>query len=161
MNWIDYFLVICIFLSCCIGIFRGFIKEILSSLMLGCTYFFILNYYNDFARLLYIIDTSLVREIVSIAILLSVSLVIGAILNKLFSLIIKKLNLSVFDKILGAFFGIFRGIFIIVLVLLFIQKFTKFSESLEWKQSQLIPQFFNIFTYCFHWLKTKYNFSFN
>jgi membrane protein required for colicin V production len=75
-------------------------------------------------------------------------LILGALVNYLFSQLVERTGLSGTDRLLGLVFGVVRGLLLIgILVLL--GNISEVSKAPWWTSSQLIPQFQPLA----HWLQ--------
>jgi membrane protein required for colicin V production len=86
------------------------------------------------------------------------TLIVGAIVNYVISSLVEKTGLSGTDRVLGVCFGALRGVLIVSAILFFLDTFTGFSQSTDWKQSQLIPQFSYIIRWFFDYLQSTSSF---
>ncbi|MGB8663172.1 MAG: CvpA family protein, partial [Serratia inhibens] len=103
-------------------------------------------------------EDELVRNGIAIAILFIATLIVGAIVNYVISSLVEKTGLSGTDRVLGVCFGALRGVLIVSAILFFLDTFTGFSQSNDWKQSQLIPQFSYIIRWFFDYLQSTSSF---
>jgi membrane protein required for colicin V production len=60
--------------------------------------------------------------------------------------------------VLGVCFGALRGILIVAAILFFLDTFTGFAQSADWRQSQLVPQFSGIIRWFFNYLASTSSF---
>ena len=141
MIWIDYAIIGLISISLIIGLFRGLISEAFALVSWGVAFWVGLTFSTPFATLLEnsIADPSTRIAAAFIALFL-LTLILGAIINKLLSVLIDKTGLSGTDRIAGLIFGIARGMFLVV-ILVMLAGLTPLPESAWWKESQLIPVF--------------------
>lgn len=140
LNWADLSIISIIALSSLFSLKRGFVKEALS-LVTWIAAFIIARTFNPNLQTLLVnlIDTVVLRAIVSFAILFIGTLVVGAVINNLIALLVKITGLSTTDRLLGVVFGVARGV-IIVLVTIAILRVTPFAEDEWWKQSVMITK---------------------
>ncbi|QJC32759.1 CvpA family protein [Enterobacteriaceae endosymbiont of Donacia semicuprea] len=150
---IDYLFILIIIFSSLYSFFRGFIKEILTTLI-WCISFYLSKKY--FHYLFYIKNTVInnlyFQKIFLLLISFILSLSLGYIINNYINKKIKYFNLSIFNKILGLFFGFFKGYFIVLFSLYFLNHFDKNLYNYI-----LLEQKSLVFIY-FHNLLYKYNY---
>jgi len=141
MIWIDYAIIGLICISLIIGLFRGLIREAFALVTWAVAFWIAVTFSTPFATLLEssIADPSL-RIAAAFTALFLLTLVLGAIINKLLSVLIEKTGLTGTDRIAGLVFGIARGVFLIV-ILVMLAGLTPLPESSWWKESQLLPLF--------------------
>jgi membrane protein required for colicin V production len=158
MNWIDYTILAIVALSTLISLVRGFVKEAISLVVWVCAFFVASNFYSQLAPFLTRIDDQLIRNGVAIAILFIATLITGALVNYLISLLVEKTGLSGTDRVLGVVFGLIRGGLIVAAVLFFIDAFTPLSSSDAWQGSLLIPEFRIVIEWFFEYLRNGSSF---
>lgn len=141
MIWIDYLLIGFIAISVSISISRGFIHELLSLITWGLAFVMSLHYGAIFAQsLLQFIDDEQLRTICGIASVFVSSLMCGALINKLVTMIVRTSFLSFADRFLGLVFGLARGSLMVAFIVLALS-ILGLSKQPWWNQSQLIPKF--------------------
>jgi membrane protein required for colicin V production len=140
-NLIDAGIGIVMLLSILIGIVRGFVKESLSlltwmlALLVGFFYF---DKLGD--HFLSAVQPVFVRYILSLMIIVLTILIVGGIINYLFSTLIKSTGFSIPDRIIGALFGIGRGLMMVTFFVAVVTAFPKLQGQ-TWTTSKLIPKF--------------------
>lgn len=158
MVWIDYIIIALIVFSALVSLIRGFVRETLSLLIWGCAFFVASHFYSYLAVYFTRFEDALVRNGIAIVILLIATLIIGAMGNYVISSLVEKTGLSGTDRVLGICFGALRGVLIVAAILFFLDTFTGLSQSADWKQSQLIPQFSYIIKWFFDYLQNTSSF---
>lgn len=141
MNWADWGILGIIAISSLFSLKRGFTREALS-LVTWVAAFIIARVFSDALAIFLTpyIETPSIRLVASFAILFIATLIVGAVVNNLFSLLIDATGLTGTDRILGMGFGIARG-GLLVIVLIALVGLTPAVNDLWWKESTLIPHF--------------------
>lgn len=125
---------------------------------MGMCVFVASHFYSYLAVYFTRFEDELVRNGIAIAILFIATLIVGAIVNYVISSLVEKTGLSGTDRVLGICFGALRGVLIVAAILFFPDTFTGFSQSADWKQSQLIPQFSYVIRWFFDYLQSTSSF---
>lgn len=119
---IDLIIIGIILLSILTGMVRGFVKELIaicvwiSAIWLGVNYsHFVGVYLQDY------ISDSFVRNAVAFVIILLISILLGSLVNAVFSFILKNTGLNGTDRLLGMIFGCVRGVLLVSLLILAIK----------------------------------------
>ncbi|MGP1956488.1 MAG: colicin V production protein [Arsenophonus sp. NC-PE1-MAG3] len=159
MVWIDYAIIAIIIFSVLVSLIRGFIREILSLITLGCAFFVASQFYPYLATYyLTRFDDTLIRNGIAIAILFITTLIAGTVVNYVISSLVERAGLSSADRVLGVCFGVLRGILVVSVILFFLDTFTPLPKSEDWQHSELIPQFSYIIRWFFDYLKNVSSF---
>ena len=150
MIWIDYAIIGLISISLIIGLFRGLIREAFALVTWGVAAWVGFNFCLPFAIFLEssISDTN-TRIATAFILLFILTLIVGALINKLLGALIKKTGLTGTDRLAGLVFGLGRGVIIIILLVM-LAGLTPVPESSWWRESQLLPHFQILAV----WLKT-------
>ncbi len=141
MNWADYAILAVLALSVLMGLWRGFIGEVLA---LAC---WILAFWTAWTfgpaladRFSASISTPSVRVLLGYVICFVTVLIAGAIVGFLMRKLVQGSGLSGSDRLLGMVFGLVRGFALVTLVVL-LMGFTPFRRDPWWNQSRLLPDF--------------------
>ena len=144
MNVIDFAIITVMFISCLISLLRGFIKEAVSLASWVLAFSLSSKYAADFSSVFSgSISNPTVRFGLGLVVIFVFVLVIGLIINKTLGLVVSKIGLGPFDKVVGIFFGFTRGV-IIVCVIVFVGMMTSFKNDNLWKKSELIPNYIQV-----------------
>ena len=138
MTQADILILAVIAISSAFGVWRGFVKEILSLLSWIAALLVSRVYSESLAGILEsLIDNPSVRYVTAFSVLFVIIIMLGTLLNHFMSKLMVVTGLKTFDRLLGAVFGIARGTVIVLLFLFILNVFV--SESEWWRQSTLIP----------------------
>lgn len=141
LQWVDIAIVVVIGLSVLTGLFRGFVKELISlctwivAIWLGAHYYEALDPWLSS----YLQDKT-ARTAVAFVLIMFGALLVGGIINATLSFILKRAGLSGTDRTLGMAFGFLRGVFIVALIMLAIQM-TSLPHQQYSKESKLYAHF--------------------
>lgn len=141
MNWADWAILGIVGISGLFSIKRGFVREALS-LLTWVTAFIIARLFTEALAtvLADYIQTPSFRIASAFAILFIMTLIVGALVSNLVSLLVQATGLSGTDRILGMGFGLARGALLVV-VLVALLGGTPAVQDAWWQESQLIPHF--------------------
>ncbi|HEY6941356.1 CvpA family protein [Dokdonella sp.] len=141
MNWVDYTIVAVLALSVLMGLWRGFIGEVLALAIWIAAFWTAWMVGPALAeRFSASISTPSVRVILAYVLCFVAVLIAGAIVTFLVRKLVEGSGLSGSDRLLGMVFGLARGLALVVLVVLLLG-FTPFARDPWWHQSQLLPGF--------------------
>lgn len=138
MNQVDTAILIVIVISSAFGLWRGFIKEVLSLLSWIAALIVARLYSEPFAGMLAnVIDSGSIRYVTAFCLLFVVVIMTGTLINHFLSKVLTITGLKFLDKLLGGVFGVARGTVIVLVILFILNVFV--SETQWWQESTLIP----------------------
>ncbi len=141
MSWLDLVILVIIVLSALISLVRGFVKESISLLTWIVAGVLAFRYFSPLAVMLEpFISAPTIRNVVAFAILFVSTLVVGAIVNFIFTQLVSKTGLSGTDRALGVVFGAARGVLIVIMVVL-LASLTPMPEAEWWRDSASVGFF--------------------
>ena len=141
MSWLDLVILVIIVLSALISLVRGFVKESISLLTWIVAGVLAFRYFSALAGMLEpFISAPTIRNVVGFAILFVSTLVVGAIVNFIFTQLVTKTGLSGTDRALGVVFGAARGVLIVTMVVL-LASLTPMPEAEWWRDSASVGFF--------------------
>jgi membrane protein required for colicin V production len=140
MNWADYCIIGALGLSVLMGLWRGFIGEILALAVWVLAFWVAWRFGDKLAASFAAIDQPSVRLLLGYAICFIAVLIAGAILSFLMRKLIAGSGLSGSDRMFGMVFGLVRGLALVTLTVLMLG-FTPLPRDPWWHQSQLLPAF--------------------
>jgi membrane protein required for colicin V production len=144
LNIFDYCLLSIIVISTILGLFRGFMKELIS-LLAFCAALVVSLLYSKKAA----IDLSpyihhhQTAYVISFILIFIGTLIIGALVNFIANKIVKGTGLSFVNRVFGGVFGAGRGIVISILILLFCVQ-TGLQRQFWFKQSTAGAYYFQM-----------------
>jgi membrane protein required for colicin V production len=143
MNWADYTILAVLGLSVLMGLWRGFIGEVLALAIWACAFWVAWLFGPALAeRFSVSISTPSVRILLAYVLCFIAVLIAGAIVTFLMRKLVEGSGLSGSDRLFGMVFGLVRGLALVVLVVL-LMGFTPFPRDPWWSQSRLLPSFEN------------------
>lgn len=141
LNGADIALLVILGLSSLVGLWRGFIVEVLSLAAWVLAFWLAFTYGDEAAAL---IDESFAtpsaRLLIGYALLFVAALLIGGFATWGIGRLVKGSGLSAVDRVLGMGFGLLRGV-ALCWVLVLLLGFTPFPQDPWWQASRLLPTF--------------------
>ncbi len=138
LDWVDVSILMVTAVSCMFGLWRGFVREVLSLLAWIVALLIARVYSDDFAPMLGSwIASEAMRKVFAFAVLFIATLIVGAMLNHLVAKLIAISGLKLTDRLLGGVFGIARGVVILMVFIYFGASF--FATEPWWIESRFIP----------------------
>lgn len=141
MNWFDYAIIGVLGLSVLIGLWRGFIGEVMALVCWVVAVWVAWTFGPTLAEQFSAsISVPSVRVMLAYALCFVAVLIAGAIVSFLLRKLVSGSGLSGTDRLLGMVFGLVRGVALMVLVVL-LMKFTPVVRDDWWQTSKLLPTF--------------------
>jgi len=138
LNQIDTAILIVVAISAAFGLWRGFVKEILSLLSWIAGLLVARVYSASFAGLLVnMIENEAIRYVTAFALLFVMVIMLGTLITHFMAKLLTITGLKFLDRLLGAVFGLARGTVIVLVILFILNVFV--SETEWWQESTLIP----------------------
>jgi len=134
---LDFIFIAILVISLIIGIYRGFIKEILS-LLTWIVAFWATFSFDSYLEVYFIstVTSEMSRIWFSRLIILVIVLLLGAYINKLCSKISSKFAGNIF---FGLLFGLLRGFILIAILILFLEDSGQYNEA--WVQNAILLEY--------------------
>jgi len=142
MTGVDWVFVAIVVISTLFSIRRGFVREALSLVTWASAIAVAYLFSAHLATLLAdYIETPSMRLILAVLILITSTLIVGAMVNHLIADFVRLTGLTGPDRTFGIVFGAVRGFFIVLaLVLAAGHESMPFPQDEWWKESYLIPR---------------------
>ncbi len=141
MNWFDYAIIATLALSILMGLWRGFIGEVMALVCWALAFWVAWTFGPDLAeRFSASISVPSVRVMLGYLLCFVTVLIAGAIVSYLLRKLVSGSGLSGTDRMLGMVFGLIRGFALVVLVVL-LMKFTPVVRDDWWQSSRMLPTF--------------------
>jgi len=155
MSSIDYAILVVIVFSASIGVWRGFVREALSLVVWVAAFWFAYSWSQTLAFMLdgFIADPGL-RLIVTFVVLFLAVHIVGFVVSRLLSVLIRSVGLKGVDRVAGGGFGLLRGI-IIISVLVLLAEMTPITQEVMWQQSFMV----SVFKDALEWVQLNYSFD--
>ncbi len=139
MNTADVLIGCVILLSTVIGIYRGFVREIISVLVWLIAAVVAYIYGKAMGDYLVFFENAAVKEVLGMVLVFIAIVILGLLIKMVVAKAGKLPGVTTIDRIIGAVFGIARGCVLVVLVLLVS---SSNIEKQDWyKKSVLLPKF--------------------
>jgi len=151
MSPFDYFILTLLIVSSIYGLYRGFIKEVLSLTGLVLSFYLASNFDNSLANIVPIENKSDFLIISAFILIFVSTLILTSLLIKLVSKVLKLVGLSILNRFFGFVFGMARGL-MIVLVILYLNQLIPFTNLIDSNESSLIPILDPIFSFVLEYL---------
>ena len=141
LTWADIALLTIVGLSTIVGIWRGFVVEVMS-LAVWVAAFWLAFAFGDEAAALFegTVEANSARLFLGYALLFVGALMVGGLATWLMGKLVKSTGLSGTDRLLGLVFGLLRGV-ALACVLVLLLGFTAMPRDAWWRDSRLLPEF--------------------
>ncbi len=140
MNWIDYAMIAVVVLSALVGMARGLIRELLSLGVWIAALVVAWVFHQEAADLLTAqLSPPSLRLAVAFVGLVLATLVLGALLGAVLTMLVDKAGLTGTDRVLGLAFGAARGVIILAMAV-FLAALTPLQDDPRWGESKLIGE---------------------
>lgn len=141
LNWADLVLLGILGLSTLVGLWRGFIVEVLSLVVWVAAFWLAFQFGAPVATLFdNAVDAPAARMLLGYGLVFIGALVVGGLLTWLMSRLVTGTGLSGTDRMLGLGFGLLRGAALCALLVLLLG-FTPLPQDAWWQESRLLPGF--------------------
>ena len=144
MTHFDYLALTLIAIFSFWGLWKGFVKEILSLAGLFAAFYFASQYDTLAASYFKFYDNQQVKIVFFFILIFVVVLFITAVITKILNKLIKVANIGFFNHVLGFIFGGFKGM-LIAYLFLYMSRFIPSMHFLDEQNSFLIPYLDQIF----------------
>ena len=136
LGWIDIGMTALLALSVVVGLARGFVFEMLALAGWFAAYFAALWFTPTFQEAVHIgASGSSLNYLLTFGGVFLVALVAWSLIARLIRALIRATPLSLFDRLLGAAFGLLRGL-VVLLVIATLVDVSAWRESSAWQRSQ-------------------------
>jgi len=141
LTWADIALLTVVGLSTIVGLWRGFVVEVMSLAVWIAAFWLAFAFGDEVATLFEgTVQAASARLFLGYAVLFVSALLVGGLATWLMGKLVKSTGLSGTDRLLGLLFGLLRGV-ALACVLVLLLGFTPMPQDLWWKESRLLPQF--------------------
>ena len=128
-----------VFISLLVGVFRGFIREVLSLISWGLALWVGWRFFKPAAVYLEgVISSEAIRQIAAFVILFISVLILLTVTSHFLSKLFKVTGIAFIDRLFGALFGFGRGVLIMSIVVI-LGGATALPKEAWWKNSVLAP----------------------
>ena len=138
---LDIILVVFIAISILIGIYRGFVKEILSITAWTLAFIVAWRYGEQAKRFVspYISQEPLDLAVAYVAVFL-ITLITLSVISYIISQLFASTGMTGLDRSLGSIFGVIRAA-VIIAILILVGRFMAMDQQQWWTDSQMLPYF--------------------
>lgn len=139
-GWPDIIIVCVIVLSIMIGLFRGFVKELISLTTWILAIILAVAYSGSMSSLMTFSKEPFIQTVAAFFLIFITTVIIGAIINYVIGLLVRKTPFSAPDRVLGSGFGLLRGVVIVTVVVL-LSGLTPLTKAEWWTSSYSVEKF--------------------
>ena len=153
MSWFDLVIIAIVAVSALVGAFRGLVKESVSLATWVLAVWISVRFAPAFANVLPDSLSKLMFSLgelefrvdnlnvgIAMIVLFVLTLIVGGVVNFLFSYLVKVANFTMTDRVLGGLFGVARGGLLVVAIVL-LAGLTTLPSYPFWEKSLLVPPF--------------------
>lgn len=142
MNEADWVILAVLGISGLLSLWRGFVKEAISLIFWVTAFILSLRLSVQFSSLMPAsIESESVRVMLSFIVIFFGTLIVGGLINRIISSLLKFSGMGGTDRFLGMVFGIFRGGVLVMAALIVLPPFFDLEQQAWWRSSILIPKF--------------------
>lgn len=138
MNGADYALLVVLLVSMGIGLWRGFVVEVLSLTVWVAAFWLSIGFGADAAAFFTGVEQASARLFLGYAGVFIVVLLLGGLVTWALGKFIANTGLSSTDRVLGLGFGLMRGL-VLACVAVLLMGFTALPAEPWWRESKLMP----------------------
>jgi membrane protein required for colicin V production len=139
MTWVDYGIIAVVGISLIIGLFRGFVREVVSLVVWVAAVLLTLHYLPAIeAALSPSVSSEYVRYSILIIGVLVVTLFVSWLLGKVLTKVVSSVGLGFTNRFVGLLFGLIRGILIVAFLVILLPQ-TDLKASPAFADSKLLP----------------------
>ena len=138
MNWTDYALLAVLAISMGVGLWRGFVVEVLSLTVWIAAFWLSVGFGADVAGYFTGVEQPSARLFLGYAGVFVGVLLLGGLLTWALGKFIANTGLSATDRVLGVGFGLLRGL-VLACVAVLLMGFTSLPAEPWWRESKLMP----------------------
>ena len=138
LNWADFVLLGVLVISMAVGLWRGFVVEVLSLTVWIGAFWLSIGFGADVATYLTGVDEPSARLFLGYAGVFLVVLILGGLVTWGIGKLIANTGLSGTDRVLGLGFGLARGL-VLACVAVLLLGFTPVPQDAWWSQSRFLP----------------------
>jgi membrane protein required for colicin V production len=141
LTWADIALLCILGISAVVGIWRGFVSEVMSVAVWVASFWLSFAFGPDVAAMFDAhVDSPSARWFLGYVVVFLAALAAGGLLTWLIGKLVKSTGLSGTDRLLGLAFGLLRGL-AVACVLVLVLGFTPMPAEAFWQESRLMPAF--------------------